>query len=385
MKKLLHTLLIGTLFIACENPNQTASENNTPQTIPASPPTAMEVQNYIDNNMVFAHRGSTYWTPEETEASFRWARNIGADYLEFDLQITKDGFLIALHDDNLRRTSNVGDIFPERADSAAIHFTLKELRQLDIGSWFNEAQPNRARTSFVNQKILSFKDVIKIAEGFRLKKGADGLPLKEMKEGKWTGFYIYERDPKDNGNRPGLYAETKKSNCEEAIAKTLTEMGWNINKNTKSINTTSGKVGIANTNGRFILQTFDPKSAVKLEALLPYIPKCMLLWQPEMMPNLEENYQRAIDFCIKNNIHFIGSSITGAPNNYEELNAPWMVDLVHNANLKIHAYTFDTWEQLEKYGNTVDGVFTNRADIALKYYNRESKITAEEILEKLGY
>lgn len=385
MKNLFYLLLlISSLFMACQDSSKTESKDAI-EIVPNAPPTASEVQNYIPNNMVFAHRGSTYWTPEETEASFRWARNIGADYLEFDLQITKDGFLIALHDNNLSRTSNVADIFPERADSAAIYFTLKELRQLDIGSWFNKAKADRARIGFVGQKILTFRDVIKIAEGFSLKKGADGFPIKEMEEGEWTGFYIYEKDPNDNGNRPGLYAETKKPDCEEAIAKVLTEMGWNINENTKTIDITSNKVGIANTKGRFILQTFDPQSAVKLETLLPNIPKCMLLWQPEMMPNLEENYQSAIDFCIKNNIHFIGSSITGAPNNYKELNAPWMVDLVHNANLKVHAYTFDSWEQLEKYGNTVDGVFTNRADIALKYYNRESEKTAEEILDGLGY
>ena len=65
------------------------------------PPESREVLDYLPRNIVIAHRGTTYWAPEETEAAMRWARNIGADYLELDLQRTKDGVLIALHDVNL--------------------------------------------------------------------------------------------------------------------------------------------------------------------------------------------------------------------------------------------------------------------------------------------
>lgn len=103
------------------------------------PPESREVLDYLPRNIVIAHRGTTYWAPEETEAAMRWARNIGADYLELDLQRTKDGVLIALHDVNLRRTTNVETVFPDRADSPVSEFTLEELRQLDAGSWFNKA------------------------------------------------------------------------------------------------------------------------------------------------------------------------------------------------------------------------------------------------------
>lgn len=389
MKNLFKLLFITFLFAACTGSNQEESENaetemeQTDSTETA--PTFTEVRDYIPQNMVFAHRGSTFWTPEETEASLRWARNIGADYLEFDLQKTSDGHLIVLHDNNLSRTSNVAEVFPERTDSAAIYFTLKELRQLDIGSWFNKANPEQAREAFVGLKILTFKDAIKITEGYRLKKREDGTPEKEMKESGWTGNYIYEKDPHDNGNRPGIYAETKKPDCEELLATELTETGWNINKNTKAFETIDGKVGIANTKGRFILQTFAPESAMKLEELLPNIPKCFLLWQPEMADDLKANYQKAIDFCHQYNMHFIGSSITGEPNNYKELNAPWMAQMVHDADLKIHAYTFDTQEQYETYTDRVDGIFTNRADTALKFYGRENDKSPEEILDELGY
>lgn len=386
MKHLFTLLFIASFMSACSNPQNTDSSDDKAETkVVKTPPTASEVRDYIPQNMVFAHRGSTYWTPEETEASMRWARNIGADYLEFDIQKTADGILIALHDNDLSRTSNVADVFPERVDSSALYFTLKELRQLDIGTWFNIANPDQARARFVGQKILTFKDVVQIAEGKRLKKGEDGLPLKEMKDGEWTSFYTYEKDPHDNGNRPGLYIETKRPDCEELLAKELSETGWNINQNPSEIPTQADKVGIANTNARLILQSFDPQSIVILEELLPNIPKCLLLWRPMMDDDLETNYQKTIDFSIENNAHIIGSSIAGEPNNYGELNAPWMVDLVHKAGLKIHAYSFDTDEQLQTYGKRVDGVFTNRADTALEFYGRKNDKTAEEILDELGY
>ena len=45
-------------------------------------PEMMKVRDYVPMYAVIAHRGSTFWTPEETEAAYRWAREMGADYLE---------------------------------------------------------------------------------------------------------------------------------------------------------------------------------------------------------------------------------------------------------------------------------------------------------------
>lgn len=86
------------------------------------PQEAVDVLNDLPENIVIAHRGTTFWAPEETEAAMRWARNTGADYLELDLQRTKDGVLIALHDVNLRRTTNVGEVFPERGGQSGVRF-----------------------------------------------------------------------------------------------------------------------------------------------------------------------------------------------------------------------------------------------------------------------
>ena len=104
-----------------------------------------------------------------------------------------------------------------------------------------------------------------------------------------------------------------------------------------------------------------------------------------MKGDLKAVYKNAIEFAIKNNVQIIGSSIAGEPNNYEELTAPWMVELIHNAGMVIHPYTFDTNKQLIEYKERVDGIFTNRADLALEFYNRKSHTSPQGILIELGY
>jgi hypothetical protein len=62
-----------------------------------------------------AHRGASAYAPEHTAAAYELAIEQGADYVEQDLQVTKDGQLVCLHDLTLERTTNVEDVFPGRA------------------------------------------------------------------------------------------------------------------------------------------------------------------------------------------------------------------------------------------------------------------------------
>ena len=172
--------------------------------------TQIDVINNTPRNIVIAHRGTTFWAPEETEAAMRWARNAGADYLEVDLQLTSDSVLIALHDDNLSRTTDIALKFPGKEDLPANNFTYAELLTLDAGSWFNNDPVTAAqgRASFVGLDILTFEDVIMIAEGNRIQRDLDGKRITTTDaKGKITT--LYEPDPFDNGNRPGVYPETK--------------------------------------------------------------------------------------------------------------------------------------------------------------------------------
>ncbi|MEU6072684.1 glycerophosphodiester phosphodiesterase family protein [Micromonospora sp. NPDC047074] len=77
--------------------------------------------------LVFAHRGSSYDLPEHTLAAYLRALDEGADGLECDVRLTRDGHLVCVHDRRLDRTSNGHGLVSAR--------TLAELEALDFGSW----------------------------------------------------------------------------------------------------------------------------------------------------------------------------------------------------------------------------------------------------------
>jgi glycerophosphoryl diester phosphodiesterase len=95
-----------------------------------------------------AHRGASAYAPEHTLEAYRMAIRQGADYVEQDLQITRDGVLVCLHDLTLNRTTNVEEVFPDRFKVETVQgkearqwyvsdFTLREIKRLDAGSWFD--------------------------------------------------------------------------------------------------------------------------------------------------------------------------------------------------------------------------------------------------------
>jgi glycerophosphoryl diester phosphodiesterase len=95
--------------------------------------------------ILVAHRGASADAPEHTLEAYRLAIAQGADYVEQDLQITRDGVLVCLHDLTLERTTDVEEIFPSRGREEGggrrfyvADFTLAEIKRLDAGSWFGE-------------------------------------------------------------------------------------------------------------------------------------------------------------------------------------------------------------------------------------------------------
>lgn len=115
--------------------------------------------------ILVAHRGASAYAPEHTLAAYRLAIEQGADFVEQDLQISKDGVLVCLHDLTLERTTNVEEVFPERAATDqkgrkvwnVSDFTLQELKTLDAGSWFNP--------KFKGERIPTFQEAIDVVRG----------------------------------------------------------------------------------------------------------------------------------------------------------------------------------------------------------------------------
>lgn len=85
---------------------------------------------------VIAHRGSSGAAPENTLAAIRLAIAHRSDVVENDIQRTRDGELVIMHDTTLTRTTDVEQVFPDRAPWSVGSFTLAEIKQLDAGSWF---------------------------------------------------------------------------------------------------------------------------------------------------------------------------------------------------------------------------------------------------------
>ena len=117
------------------------------------------------HKMLIAHRGASAYAPEHTIPAYELAIPQGADFVEQDLQITKDGVLVCLHDLTLERTTNVEDVFPDRARDGAngrktwpvSDFTLAEIKQLDAGSWFDP--------TFAGQRVPTWQESIDLIKG----------------------------------------------------------------------------------------------------------------------------------------------------------------------------------------------------------------------------
>ncbi|MEU7065972.1 glycerophosphodiester phosphodiesterase family protein [Streptomyces sp. NPDC046161] len=88
--------------------------------------------------VVYAHRGASAYAPENTLESIDLAMRLGVGWVENDVQRTKDGVLVVIHDDSLARTTNVEQVFPDRKPWLVKDFTAAEIARLDAGSWFSE-------------------------------------------------------------------------------------------------------------------------------------------------------------------------------------------------------------------------------------------------------
>ena len=91
-----------------------------------------------------AHRGDKKKYPENTMPAFESALHFGADMIETDVHMTKDGHLVLIHDRNLLRTTGVNGFTDQT--------TLADIRKLDAGSWFS--------SDFINTQIPTMEEFI---------------------------------------------------------------------------------------------------------------------------------------------------------------------------------------------------------------------------------
>lgn len=267
---------------------------------------------------VIAHRGASGHAPESTMAAYELAHEWGVDYLELDVQITADGELVAFHDDAIDRTSD--------GEGKINDYTLEELRALDLGTWFNEANVDKADAAFEGAQILTLDELF---ERF----------------GNDTRYYIETKSPHLN---PGL---------EEALVEALE--AHNMIEH-----------------GRVLVQSFEQQSLLKVRELNESVPLIQLVWYhtdeedntqlkewtdvtPGPAQITDEDFQAVAEYAvgIGTNVTYQGEDVIDA-------------DFIRQAQangLPVHVYTInepDDMQRLIDWG--VNGLFTDYPDRLLE-------------------
>jgi len=254
--------------------------------------------------LLIAHRGASGYAPEHTLAGYKLAMEQGADFVEQDLQVTKEGVLICLHDPDLARTTNVAEVFPDRTmvrDPEAtgtpkrgwytVDFTLAEIKRLDAGSWFNRANPFAASPAYVGQRVPTMEETIKFV-----------------------------------GNRAGLYIELKhfpfyKSlgfDTAEILAALLKAHGFDR----------------PSRHNRIFIQSFYKEALLRMRELAPGYPRVQLL------PMETSGREKDTAVVTPKLAEEIAGYAKGAGPSKNLLKTADDVAAFHKAGLVIHPYTF---------------------------------------------
>ena len=259
-------------------------------------------ENILDNNVSIAHRGASGYAPEHTFYAYDKAhKEFNADYIELDLQMTKDGNLIAMHVEDVERTTgNKGRVED---------YTTKELKQMDVGSWFNKKYPKYAKKEYKGAKIPTLEEILD-------------------RYGDNANYYIETKSP---DVYPGM---------EEKLLHSLEK--HNLLSNQKL------------NKGQVVIQSFSQESLLKVANMNNQIPLVQLVDENKLSTFNSED------------LKFISSYAIGVGPDYSDLDEQ-MVQKLHNYNLKVHPYTVNTEKDMQQMFNIgVDGVFSNYIDNYIK-------------------
>ncbi len=164
--------------------------------------------------LIIAHRGASGHRPEHTLEAYRLGAEMGADFVEPDLVSTKDGVLIARHENEIGGTTDVADRFPDRKRTKTIDgqavtgwftedFTLAEIKTLRA----RERLAFRSHAFDGQFQIATFDEVIELAQEFG------------KKVGRPVGVYPETKHP--------TYFRSIQLPLEEKLLASLQKHGWN--------------------------------------------------------------------------------------------------------------------------------------------------------------
>jgi glycerophosphoryl diester phosphodiesterase len=144
--------------------------------------------------LIIAHRGASGYLPEHTLAAKALAYGQGADYLEQDVVLSKDGVPVIFHDTHIDTTTDVAKKFPgrQRADGRfyALDFTLAELKQLNVSERFNPktgkaAFPRRFPVGMGLFSVVTLEEEIQLIQQLNRSTGRNVGIYPELKAPAW--------------------------------------------------------------------------------------------------------------------------------------------------------------------------------------------------------
>ena len=335
------------------------------------------VQRKENSPLVIGHRGASGYLPEHTLAAYRLAIKLGADYIEPDIVVTKDGFLIARHEPDITNTTDVADR-PEFADRKttktvdgvpttgwfASDFTLREIKTLRAKQTFPE-RPQQFNGRF---QVPTLQEVINLAR----------------KASKRTGRTI------------GIYPETKHPTFHE-------QLGLPIERRLVRV---LNRNGLTKRRSPVIIQSFEQSNLIRLNGMT----KVRLVQLVDANdtnaqgdPTYAPPYDRPYDWTVSGNPelqsrtfgYFATDEGLAEVKTYADGIGPWKVyivgtyqgnivkvtDLIQRAHahgLVVHTWTFRSEqsrlaaqyngnpinEYLQFYELGIDGVFSDFPDDA---------------------
>jgi glycerophosphoryl diester phosphodiesterase len=333
---LLLMLLVAALAIAAQSNTTLAASRDAPK-------------------LVIAHRGASGYLPEHTLPAYALAYGLGADYIEQDVVMTRDGVLIALHDVTLQNTTNVEELFPARArehsEWFAADFTLDEIKQLSA----EERLEGRFRQDSQGFEIPTLEEVVQMIQELNRLTGCEVGIYPEMKE---PAFHRDEGLP-----------------IEAALLELLTEYGYE------------------GADANVFVQSFEPDSLKFMRSTLgTTLPLVQLI-------GTEAVFTPLITAAGLDDIATYADGIGPSKSLIEDengrpINGNELVQLAHARGLVVHPYTFradqvpavydDLQQELRRfyfrYG--ADGVFTDHPDVAVRLL--QQGLSTRELVETIA-
>jgi glycerophosphoryl diester phosphodiesterase len=273
------------------------------------------------SKLLIAHRGASAYAPEHTLTAYRLAIVQDADYVEQDLAVTRDGVLVCLHDDSLERTTNVEEVFPQRATIdpvtgrrqwLAVDFTLAEIKQLDAGSWFDP--------KFAGERVPTWEEAVAVV-----------------------------------GTMAGLYPELKTPSLYQSRGIDMTRL----------FAESMQRLGLtARPAGSMVVQSFDEGPLRELSKRFPTVPRTFLI-----------EVRDGPRWLTREGLAEIATFATGiGPSKILLEGEPGIVRMAHDASLTVTPYTFTTRGAPTRFGDVgaemrhyltdlnVDALFTDNPD-----------------------